>query len=74
MRTSIIIVTLLVLTMGCGAGTPSANTASRTDCDAYRAGDACVTDENVAQCRALAAQCPGQVRVMESCPLQFACP
>jgi hypothetical protein len=73
-RTSIIAVPLLSLLMGCGAGTPSATAASGTDCDAYRAGDACVTDENLAQCRALAARCPGQVLVMESCPLQFACP
>jgi hypothetical protein len=44
-----------------------------TDCP-YAAGDACITEENLAQCQEMARQCPGEVMALESCPLQFACP
>lgn len=35
---------------------------------------ACMTDENLAECRAAVDECGDRVLVMESCPLQFACP
>ena len=50
------------------AGCPDAG----ADCD-YSLDDACITAENLAQCEDMSAQCPGQVAVMESCPLQFGC-
>jgi len=43
-------------------------------CEGYNLGDACITEDNFAQCQAMSAQCPGEVVAMESCPLQFACP
>lgn len=43
-------------------------------CEGYSEGDACITSENLAQCEQMSAQCPGEMQVMESCPLQFACP
>lgn len=43
-------------------------------CEGYSLGDSCIDESNFAQCQEMAAQCPDQVQVMESCPLQFACP
>lgn len=43
-------------------------------CEGYSPGDSCIDESNFAQCQEMAAQCPGEVLVMESCPLQFACP
>lgn len=48
--------------------------SSGETCEGYSMGDACVDDANFAQCQDMAAQCPGEVQVMESCPLQFSCP
>jgi hypothetical protein len=52
---------------------PDTPNASTDACEGYSLGDACVNEENLAQCHAMAAQCPGNVQVLESCPLQFAC-
>lgn len=82
MRTSTIRLALLgmLVACGCGAGdepTSSSSTggeAPAETCEGYALDDACMNEDNLAQCRAMAAQCPGQVQVMESCPLQFGCP
>ena len=50
------------------------DTSVGESCEGYRIGDSCIDESNFAQCQQMAAQCPGQVQVMESCPLQFACP
>jgi hypothetical protein len=73
--------TLLISTLGCGSsdeptgndGTTGGDGASDT-CLSYHRGDACIDDTNLAACQAAEAQCPGQVLVAESCPLQFSCP
>lgn len=36
--------------------------------------DGCMNEDNAAQCRDKARQCPGEVVTLESCPLQFRCP
>jgi len=43
-------------------------------CEGYTRGQSCVDDAAFSQCQQMSAQCPGEVQVMESCPLQFACP
>lgn len=48
--------------------------ADGASCEGYAIGDACITEDNFAQCQEMAAACPGEVLAMESCPLQFACP
>jgi len=46
-----------------------------TVCDRVAESDpACVNEENLAECRAAEDECGDRVSVMESCPLQFACP
>jgi hypothetical protein len=35
---------------------------------------ACITPAGMDQCAQMESQCPGEVLVLESCPLQFACP
>ena len=47
---------------------------AENSCEGYSEGDACITAENLAQCERMAAECPGEMQVLESCPLQFACP
>ncbi|HJK91498.1 MAG TPA: hypothetical protein RMH85_14920 [Polyangiaceae bacterium LLY-WYZ-15_(1-7)] len=71
---------LLLLALACGSSTEPAQDSSSGadapaagDCD-YELGDPCITEENLAACQARAAECPGEVLVLESCPLQFACP
>lgn len=53
---------------------PEEGSASPDSCEGYNLGDSCIDEDNLAQCHAMAAQCPGAVQVMESCPLQFSCP
>jgi len=55
-------------------GTASAGREASDTCEGYSLGDGCVNERNLAQCMRAAAQCPGEVQVMESCPLQFSCP
>jgi rhodanese-related sulfurtransferase len=43
-------------------------------CAGYSLGDACITEDNFAQCQEMEQRCPGEVLALESCPLQFACP
>lgn len=62
---------LLLLSVLFALGCPS--TSGSADCD-YTLDDPCITADNLQQCEDMAAQCPGQVLVMESCPLQFGCP
>ncbi len=65
MRALLLALALLLLALG-GCADPG------EDCD-YSLDDACITTENLTQCEEMSAQCPGQVTVMESCPLQFGC-
>ena len=55
-------------------GSASGGGASDERCEGYTPGDACIDEDSFASCQAMAAQCPGQVQVAESCPLQFSCP
>ncbi len=48
--------------------------AASDTCEGYRLGDDCIHEDNFAECQKMAAQCPGEVQVLESCPLQFTCP
>ena len=65
---------LLVLFLAaCGGGQiPTSGETPLGDCP-YSAEDSCMNEDALAQCEARAAECPGNVTVMESCPLQFAC-
>jgi hypothetical protein len=58
-----------VAAVGCGA--------QLVDCEALaRDQEACMDEEAIADCKATNAQCEelgGEVLVLESCPLQFAC-
>lgn len=65
----------------CGAGGTSEDSSSGGDepvgtelCEGYGPSAACMNEASFAQCREMAARCPGEVQVLESCPLQFACP
>ncbi|MCZ7684928.1 MAG: hypothetical protein M5U28_41615 [Sandaracinaceae bacterium] len=64
----------------CGGGSPGEDSSSGGDepasdrCGGYSPTDPCMNEASFAQCREMAARCPGEVQVLESCPLQFACP
>lgn len=66
--------------VACDGGTPppipdsGGVVTSGVSCGGRQAGEPCVTDGSIAQCRVREEQCPGEVIVLESCPLQFACP
>ena len=62
----------LLFTVGCPGPSGDEDDASG-DCS-YTLDDPCMTADNLEQCEDASAQCPGMVMVMESCPLQFACP
>ena len=75
----------LVTLMACGGSEdppPSSEPGSTGDeappaaetCEGYAPTDGCMNETAFAQCQEMAAQCPGEVQVMESCPLQFGCP
>eukprot|EP00928_Gymnodinium_smaydae_P067846 TRINITY_DN50839_c0_g1_i1.p1 TRINITY_DN50839_c0_g1~~TRINITY_DN50839_c0_g1_i1.p1 ORF type:complete len:190 (+),score=9.67 TRINITY_DN50839_c0_g1_i1:116-685(+) len=51
----------------------TANLGGTNTCP-YSANDACMNERNLEQCRYFAGMCGSQMRIMESCPLQFACP
>lgn len=78
-RSSLCLAALFVCaSAACGGGDDEADTTggevvSQT-CAGYAQSDACIDPTNFEQCRSMEAQCPGQVQVMESCPLQFSCP
>ncbi len=65
---------LALLLAACGSTTASTPDGAGDACAGFGPNDACINEENLAQCRAREAECPGQVLVLESCPLQFACP
>lgn len=69
---------LSLLACGGGEPPPTRDTAggdtAAASCEGYAPTDGCMNEDNFAQCQQMAAQCPGQVQVMESCPLQFGCP
>lgn len=56
-----------------GQATAEGSTGSEA-CEGYSVTDPCMNEDNFAQCQQRAAACPGAVRVLESCPLQFRCP
>lgn len=57
------------------AETPAEETpAAAETCEGYAPTDGCMNETAFAQCQEMAAQCPGEVQVMESCPYQFGCP
>lgn len=72
-------VAVLAALIACGASSTvledsSSDTAPSDTCEGYRVTDACMNEDNFQQCRDAAARCPGEVQVLESCPLQFRCP
>lgn len=75
MRASITTFALAML-LGCGASTPAPQSVddAGASCAGNRATDACMNEDNFAACRQRESECPGEVIVLESCPLQFACP
>lgn len=56
-----------------GAPTHKAHAGADATCEGYSPGDACMTDDTFARCQAAEARCPGKVKVLETCPLQFSC-
>ncbi|MDQ3034226.1 MAG: hypothetical protein M3Y87_17590 [Myxococcota bacterium] len=79
MRSSsfVLVFTIVSMLTACGSAAPEPQSGAddaSDSCAGYRRTDACITDENFAQCRAREEECPGQVLALESCPLQFACP
>gem|GEM_PF-6182335 len=50
---------------------PSKVDAPVSECPA--ATDGCMNEDNAAECRARAKECPGKVLTLKSCPLQFSC-
>lgn len=66
---------LLASTLACGASSTVVEDGAPSDtCEGYRVADACMNEDNFRECREAAARCPGEVQVLESCPLQFRCP
>ena len=51
----------------------NARAAAGQTCEGYGPTDDCMNQDTFAQCQTAAATCPGKVRVMETCPLQFSC-
>ncbi len=63
------------------SATPPVDPATEDDgatgtgtCAGHAPTDTCMDENNFAQCQKMEAECPGEVLVMESCPLQFGCP
>lgn len=61
----------LVLFLAACGGAQTQSSGVDDDCPSID--DACMDEAALAACEARAAECPGQVVVMESCPLQFSC-
>lgn len=61
---------------GCDGADPGSDSGGGRgmSCAGMRAGQPCVSDASIAQCRVREEQCPGEVIVLESCPVQFVCP
>ena len=59
--------------VGCpSAPTPAADTpASESSCPSEL--NKCLDEENRQRCLEVEKNCPGQVLILESCPLQFSC-
>jgi hypothetical protein len=81
MKTTLALLALLLVACGSSTypppGAPDGDTGadpSPDTCGGYGPNDACMNEDNFAACQAREAECPGQVLVLESCPLQFACP
>lgn len=66
----------IVLSVGCGGSPPppASDVDEDSTCAGYSPSHQCMNPDNFELCRALESECPGQVVVMESCPLQFSCP
>jgi hypothetical protein len=65
---------LALFASACGATSTVPSDTSSDTCEGYRVTDSCMNQDNFRQCQEMAQQCPGEVQVLESCPLQFACP
>jgi hypothetical protein len=75
-RTGSSIALALLLLPACGGSSapPPSDVDEDDTCAGYSPSHQCMNPDNFELCRALEAECPGQVLVMESCPLQFSCP
>lgn len=68
------ILAALLWLAACGGQSTTADTPdAETGCP-YTLDDPCIDEGALAQCEAAYAECGSEVSVMESCPLQFACP
>ncbi len=67
------LVALLCLA-GCGGQTGPSDTADGSTGCPYSLDDPCIDQDALTRCEAAYAECAGDVLVLESCPLQFACP
>ncbi|MBO6934565.1 MAG: hypothetical protein JJ863_06315 [Deltaproteobacteria bacterium] len=65
---------VLLWLAACGGQTVPAETGDGSAGCPYTLDDPCIDDDALAQCDAAYAECAGDVSVLESCPLQFACP
>lgn len=79
--TLILTLTLTLVACGGASNEPASGGSSGSEspdgsevCEGYTPTDACMNGDNFAECQRVAEQCPGEVQVMESCPLQFGCP
>jgi len=78
MKRLIILIPLLLFACGTTPAAPpsepAANPAPSTiPAECPPSTDACMNEDNHAECLAVAKKCPGKVVQLESCPLQFAC-
>jgi hypothetical protein len=64
----------ITLAAACGSSQPPADDATPGGVCPYTTDDACVDQDALAQCEIMATRCGDDMVVMESCPLQFACP
>lgn len=65
---------LFLILAACGGAQTGGSTepSDVLDCP-YTMEDSCIDEAALAACEAASVECPGQVQVMESCPLQFGC-
>lgn len=68
-----ILVALLCLA-ACGGQSTSSDTPDAEAGCPYTLDVPCIDEDALAQCEAAYTECGGEVSVLESCPLQFACP
>jgi hypothetical protein len=74
MRFAFVAVFALATTSGCTSSSEVRPDAPSDRCEGYGPNDSCMNEDNFRECQEAAAECPGAVLVLESCPLQFRCP